>query len=192
MIDFVLFFFVITTAQPDKTQNVIFYFFTMDIPAVRLEQKEQNLEDHTRVFLDLACLTHYPDRLLCVFYCTSLSKRSKARLSADGPRETLRARGVGDDEKRISVRHLALGGGHHQHHSRPRAQPATLHGAYARAHSRHGAQACVMSFVPTSADSLQSLGSPSVDSTLMHGSASGLPISSLSLARGSPGSASSH
>lgn len=31
-------------------------------------------------------LTNYPDRLLCVFYNTSLNERSKARLPRDGPR----------------------------------------------------------------------------------------------------------
>ncbi len=36
-------------------------------------------------FLDLACLTRFPD--LCVFYITSLSERCKARLPANGPEE---------------------------------------------------------------------------------------------------------
>ncbi|XP_026059300.1 vegetative cell wall protein gp1-like [Carassius auratus] len=49
----------------------------MAIPAVRLlclEQLDRSLEDHTRDFLDLACLTHFPDR-------------SKARLPANSPQE---------------------------------------------------------------------------------------------------------
>ncbi|KAF4105376.1 hypothetical protein G5714_013038 [Onychostoma macrolepis] len=40
-----------------------------------LEQMDRSLEDHTRDFFDLACLTHFPDRSLCVFYISSLSER---------------------------------------------------------------------------------------------------------------------
>ncbi|KAF4110611.1 hypothetical protein G5714_007642 [Onychostoma macrolepis] len=40
-----------------------------------LEQMDRSLEDHTRDFLDLACLTHFPDRSLGVFYITSLSEQ---------------------------------------------------------------------------------------------------------------------
>ncbi len=60
----------------------------MDIPAVQLlclEQQDRSLEDHTRDFLDLACLKHFPDRSLGIFYITSLSERCKARLPANGP-----------------------------------------------------------------------------------------------------------
>lgn len=32
------------------------------------------LEDHTRDFLYLACLTNFPDGSLCVFYYTGLTK----------------------------------------------------------------------------------------------------------------------
>jgi len=42
----------------------------MDIPAVHLlllEQEDHSLEDHTREFLDLPCLTQYQDRSLCSF-----------------------------------------------------------------------------------------------------------------------------
>ncbi len=66
----------------------------MDLPAVQLlclEQLGHSLEDHTRDFLDLACLTHFPDRSLCVFYYTSLSERCKARLPANGPKEEFAA-----------------------------------------------------------------------------------------------------
>ncbi len=66
----------------------------MDIPAVQLlclEQQDRSLEDHTRDFLDLACLTHFPDRSLCAFYITSLSERCKARLPANGPKENFAA-----------------------------------------------------------------------------------------------------
>ncbi len=62
----------------------------MDIPAVQLlclEQQDRSLEDHTRDFLDLACLKHFPDRSLGIFYITSLSERCKARLPANGPEE---------------------------------------------------------------------------------------------------------
>ncbi|KAF4115831.1 hypothetical protein G5714_003320 [Onychostoma macrolepis] len=48
----------------------------MDLPAVQLlclEQMDRSLEDHTRDFLDLACLTHFPDRSLCVFYISYIS-----------------------------------------------------------------------------------------------------------------------
>lgn len=57
----------------------------MDLLAVHLLLLEQGylvLEDHTKDFLDLVCLTHYPDRSLCIFYYTSLSERSKACLPA--------------------------------------------------------------------------------------------------------------
>lgn len=47
----------------------------MDIPAVQFLRLE-----HTRYFLDMACLTHYSDHLLCVFYNTSLDEWSKAPL----------------------------------------------------------------------------------------------------------------
>lgn len=42
----------------------------MDLPAVRLlffEQADCSLEVHTRDFLHLACLAHYPNLSLCVF-----------------------------------------------------------------------------------------------------------------------------
>lgn len=50
------------------------------IPTVHLllpEQGDHSLEDHTRDFLDLVCLTHYPYCLLCVFYHTELIEQSK-------------------------------------------------------------------------------------------------------------------
>ncbi|ROL55579.1 hypothetical protein DPX16_7519 [Anabarilius grahami] len=73
----------------DRTQNPhIEYFcaifsplFTMDLPAI-----QRKLEEHTKNFLDLVCLTHYPDRSLCVFYNTSLREQSKAHLLGVGPR----------------------------------------------------------------------------------------------------------
>lgn len=61
----------------------------MDIPSVHLlllVQGERSFGNHMREFLDLACLTRYPDCSLCVFFNTSLNKRSKARLPVDGPR----------------------------------------------------------------------------------------------------------
>ncbi|XP_073699617.1 uncharacterized protein [Garra rufa] len=66
----------------------------MDLPAVQLlclKQQDRSLEDHTRDFLDLACLTHFPDRSLSVFYHASLSEPCKARLPANGPREDFAA-----------------------------------------------------------------------------------------------------
>ncbi|XP_058617738.1 uncharacterized protein LOC131531178 [Onychostoma macrolepis] len=66
----------------------------MDRPAVQLlclEQGVRPLEAHTQDFIQLACLTHYPDRSLCVFYFTSLSERSKARVPAGGPKEDFAA-----------------------------------------------------------------------------------------------------
>lgn len=65
---------------------------SMDIPAVHLfllEQGDRSLNHHTRSFLHLACLTHYPDRSLHIFYHTGLSKRSKALLPMDGPQRSL-------------------------------------------------------------------------------------------------------
>ncbi len=66
----------------------------MDNPNIALlclEQGDRPLEDHTQDFLHLACLSHYPDRSLCVFYHASLSERSKARVPADGPRDNFAA-----------------------------------------------------------------------------------------------------
>ncbi|ROI15684.1 hypothetical protein DPX16_20222 [Anabarilius grahami] len=63
-------------------------------PAVSLlclEQKDRSLEEHTMDFLELACLTHYPDRSLCVFYIASLSERSRARLPGSGPQKDFAA-----------------------------------------------------------------------------------------------------
>ncbi|ROK87094.1 hypothetical protein DPX16_10234 [Anabarilius grahami] len=62
----------------------------MDFPAVALlclEQRDCSLESHTRDFLELVCLTHYPDSLLCVFYISGLSEQSRARLPGSGPCE---------------------------------------------------------------------------------------------------------
>ncbi|ROL54344.1 hypothetical protein DPX16_10767 [Anabarilius grahami] len=56
-----------------------------------LEQGDRQLEIHTQDFLHLECLKHYPDHSLCIFYLTSVCKRSKARLPADGPREDFSA-----------------------------------------------------------------------------------------------------
>lgn len=44
--------------------------------------------DHTRDFLDLACLTHYPDHPLCVFYNTSFNEWLKVHLPIEGSRES--------------------------------------------------------------------------------------------------------
>ncbi|XP_058649111.1 proteoglycan 4-like [Onychostoma macrolepis] len=57
----------------------------------RVKKLDRLLEDHTRDFLDLACLTHFPDHLLCVFYIISLSEQCKARLPANGPKEDFAA-----------------------------------------------------------------------------------------------------
>ncbi len=56
-----------------------------------LEQQDHPLEDHTRDFIDLACLTHFPDRSLCVFHITSLSQQCKVHLPAGGPKENFAA-----------------------------------------------------------------------------------------------------
>ncbi|XDV15065.1 hypothetical protein PO909_015208, partial [Leuciscus waleckii] len=55
------------------------------------EQGDRPLEEHTCDFIQLVCQTHYPDRLFCVFYHTSLSERSKARIPACGPKEDFAA-----------------------------------------------------------------------------------------------------
>ncbi|KAL0177233.1 hypothetical protein M9458_026127 [Cirrhinus mrigala] len=60
-------------------------------PAVQiilLEQGNRSLEDHTRDFVHLEPLTHYPDSCLCTFYRAGLNTTIKAQLSGDGPRES--------------------------------------------------------------------------------------------------------
>ncbi|KAL0150955.1 hypothetical protein M9458_053742 [Cirrhinus mrigala] len=64
----------------------------MDNPAVLLlllEQGNRSLVDHTRDFVYLAPLTHYPDSCLCTFYRAGLNIATKAQLSGDGPRESI-------------------------------------------------------------------------------------------------------
>ncbi|XP_050960624.1 proline-rich protein 12 [Labeo rohita] len=64
----------------------------MDNPAVLLlllEQRNRSLVDHTRDFVYLAPLTHYPDSCLCTFYRAGLNIATKAQLSGDGPRESI-------------------------------------------------------------------------------------------------------
>ncbi len=51
-----------------------------------LEQRSLSLEDHTRLFVEIANFTHYPDYCLCTFYKNSLNNECRARLSRDGPR----------------------------------------------------------------------------------------------------------
>ncbi|ROL52801.1 hypothetical protein DPX16_2307 [Anabarilius grahami] len=66
----------------------------MALPAVQLlclEQGDRSLEQHTSDFLQLACLTYFPDRSLCIYYRTGLSERSKARIPAGGPTEDFAA-----------------------------------------------------------------------------------------------------
>ncbi|KAL0150683.1 hypothetical protein M9458_053987 [Cirrhinus mrigala] len=58
----------------------------MDIPAVLLlllEQGNRSLVDHTRDFVHLVPLTHYPDSCLCTFYRAGLNIATKAQLIAD-------------------------------------------------------------------------------------------------------------
>lgn len=55
---------------------------------VLLEQGEQILEDHIKLFVEIPNLTHYSDNRLCSFYHSSLNFESRAQLSIDGPRET--------------------------------------------------------------------------------------------------------
>ncbi|ROL49314.1 hypothetical protein DPX16_15640 [Anabarilius grahami] len=56
-----------------------------------LVQRDRSLESHTLDFLELACQTHFPNRSLCVFYHSSLSERSWARLPGSGPRKDFAA-----------------------------------------------------------------------------------------------------
>ncbi|KAI2644719.1 Opioid growth factor receptor [Labeo rohita] len=61
-------------------------------PAVQiiiLEQGNRSLEDHTRDFVQLIPLTHYPDSCLCTFYRVGLNITIKAQLSGEGPRESI-------------------------------------------------------------------------------------------------------
>ncbi|KAI2659045.1 Threonylcarbamoyl-AMP synthase [Labeo rohita] len=63
----------------------------MDNPAVLLlllEQGNRSLVDHTRDFVHLVPLTHYPDSSLCTFYRAGLNIATKAQLSGEGPRES--------------------------------------------------------------------------------------------------------
>ncbi|KAI2661132.1 Cell surface glycoprotein 1 [Labeo rohita] len=63
----------------------------MDNPAVLLlllEQRNRFLVDHTRDFVHLVTLTHYPDSSLCTFYRAGLNIATKAQLSGEGPRES--------------------------------------------------------------------------------------------------------
>ncbi len=50
-----------------------------------LEQRSLSLEDHSRLFMEIANLTHYPDYCLCTFYKTSLNDKCRSWLSRDGP-----------------------------------------------------------------------------------------------------------
>ncbi|KAI2668447.1 Titin [Labeo rohita] len=64
----------------------------MDNPTVLLlllEQGNRSLEDHTRDFVYLAPLTHYPDSCLCTFYLRGLNTTTKAQLSGEGPRKSI-------------------------------------------------------------------------------------------------------
>ncbi len=78
-------------SRPTKWVILVAFFFLFcfvyPVQFLCLEQKDRSLEDHTRDFLDLACLTHFLDQSFCVFYVTSLSERCKARLPANGPKE---------------------------------------------------------------------------------------------------------
>ncbi len=62
---------------------VLFVYGPPEFLLLLLEQGESALEDHTRDFLDLAYLTHYPDDCLCTFY--------KVSLNLNGPRRNFAA-----------------------------------------------------------------------------------------------------
>ncbi len=111
----------------------------MDIPNVALlclEQRDRSLETHTRDFWDLACLTHYPDRSLCVFYISSLSEWSKEC-------QFCCMCGVGAGEYWTILLCLPRWWGHLEPHSQIRDQSAVipLHGATAWTHCRRRAWA---------------------------------------------------
>ncbi|KAI2650613.1 FMRFamide-related peptides type HF-4 [Labeo rohita] len=60
----------------------------MDNPAVLLlllELGNRSLVDHTRDFVHLVPLTHYPDSSLCTFYRAGLNIATKAQLSGEDP-----------------------------------------------------------------------------------------------------------
>ncbi len=70
----------------------VFVSFIMNGPAILillLEQGDHSLEDHTKDFVFLANLTHYPDSFLCSFYQAGLNAATRAQLSREGPRERL-------------------------------------------------------------------------------------------------------
>lgn len=89
---FILYSFVfVQSIQPYMLQNtaerIFCIFFSlspsqMDLPAIQLhclEQKDRSLENHTKDFLDLVYLTHFPNCLLCAFNISSLSKALLSR-----------------------------------------------------------------------------------------------------------------
>ncbi|KAL0148401.1 hypothetical protein M9458_056301 [Cirrhinus mrigala] len=66
----------------------------MDNPAVLLlllEQGNRSLVDHTRDFVHLVPLTHFPDSSLCTFYRAGLNIATKAQLFADYMESSLTA-----------------------------------------------------------------------------------------------------
>ncbi|KAI2644088.1 Opioid growth factor receptor [Labeo rohita] len=66
----------------------------MDLPTVLLpilEQGNRSLEDHTKDFMYLASMIHYPVSSICSFYLTGLNPTTRAQLSGNGPRESLAA-----------------------------------------------------------------------------------------------------
>ncbi len=72
----------------------VFPFYVIDDPAVLillLEQGDHSLEDHTKDFVFLANLTHYPDNCLCSFYQAGLAAATRAQLSGDSSRDSLAA-----------------------------------------------------------------------------------------------------
>ncbi|KAI2650572.1 Filamentous hemagglutinin [Labeo rohita] len=70
------------------------FMYVMDLPTVLLpilEQGNRSLEDHTKDFMYLASMTHYPVSSIYSFYLTGLNPTTRAQLSGKGPRESLAA-----------------------------------------------------------------------------------------------------
>lgn len=94
----------------------------MHLPGVQLifmDQEQQSLGAHTQKLQQLAYLTHFPDRLLIIFYLTSLNKEWKVQLSSVGPRGSFTEFVKWELENHSASKHqLPTGLQPHSHHSR--------------------------------------------------------------------------
>lgn len=68
-------------------RSFFFYFFFEGVHLLCLKRGDRPLEDHTPGFIDLVHQTRYQDYSLCVFFYTSLSEQSKARIPGHSSEE---------------------------------------------------------------------------------------------------------